>query len=255
MSLPGEDARPLGGRLVRQQLGRRTVFRQRSLRVAARDEITCEALVEAPGNGRLAFRVDQFERVPRERNGPLGLVAQVRGLSGAPHERDQRLALWTFLCWDALPQLGGALEVAVRLGEGPPAPPSAARLDRGRECPRQLVCGVPVRGALGRGAVSADGQRRVALERARERGVELAPLTGYELVVERLAQQSVAEGVALARWSGTSTLCSIASRTASFNSSCGQPGRTASRRWPTVVPACGGPEQPLVPSTGLPTAA
>ncbi len=95
---------------------------------------------------------------------------------------------------DLAPQLERPLVLGERLREGVAAFGGVTRDRRGLEGARQVVRGIPVVGQLGRAGRIAG---RARLERPGECRVESRALPGQQVVVDRLLEQGVAEGVAL----------------------------------------------------------
>ena len=99
---------------------------------------------------------------------------------------------------DAVPQLEGALVVAVGLGEGVGVLGGEPGLDRCPQRPRPVVRGIPVIGELGR--VGRTGGRRRALgapgrEGGGEPRVEALTLAGEQFAEHDLADELVPEGM------------------------------------------------------------
>ena len=95
---------------------------------------------------------------------------------------------------DLAPKLQNALVLGEGLGKGVAAFGGVTSDGRGLEGARQVVRGIPVVGQLGRaGRITG----RARLERPGERRVESCALPGQQVVVDRLLEQGVTEGVAL----------------------------------------------------------
>ena len=89
----------------------------------------------------------------------------------------------------AVPQRQRVLELPQRLAGRVDALRLHARRHRRRERPRQVVRAVPVAGELGL------RRRGVGLHRPRQRRVQRGPLAGQQVLVDRLADERVAERV------------------------------------------------------------
>ena len=85
--------------------------------------------------------------------------------------------------------------MGVGLGEGGEPHGLLAGLRRGGERRREVVRREPVERELGGHAAGGDRQRRIGLQRARQRGVQRPALAGEQVVGQRLAHERVAEAV------------------------------------------------------------
>ena len=153
-----------------------------------------EPLVEQARPRRVRRLVDELDRRLDQRDGARRVVE-----AGDPGRLGQRLDPVMpdpgLGVGDLAPQLQDPLVLGEGLREGVAPLRRDARDGRGLESARQVVRRIPVIGQLGRAGRVAAGAR---LERPRERGVQSRPLPGQQVVVDRLLEQRVAEGVALA---------------------------------------------------------
>jgi len=137
------------------------------------------------------------ERLALERDGTRGLEPVARRHGGRAQDLRAGHAGALGGVRHALPQRERVLEVPQRLAVGV----DALRLDAGRhrrpERPRQVVRRAPVAGELGgharRGEIAE--QRRVALDRLAQRRVQRGPLARQQVLVDRLADERVAERI------------------------------------------------------------
>ena len=155
--------------------------------------VSAEALVEQAGPDRIRGLVDEPDRRLDLRHRARRVVEA--GDAGGVGEQVDPVAAGPRLgVGDVVPQLDRALVLRLRLGEGIARLVGIARRDRRLEGARQVVGRVPVVGELG-------GARRVTaragLERPREGRVQPGALARQQVVVDRLLEQRVPEGVAL----------------------------------------------------------
>ena len=198
--LAGEQPGALGARAVVGQ-EREAVLecRDRLVGTQQRPQRALERSVQPRGAPRLGGLVDERERTLRERRramqvvgveGRRGCLLQQGRLVGAREGRGVR---------DAVPQLQRALEQGGSLAVGVDGDRGVAGAHRGGERGRLITRGVVVVGDRGRALRAAVlAALGVLLQRAGERPVQLGALTRQEVVVDRLAQQRVAEPVAIA---------------------------------------------------------
>ena len=181
-------------RRVRRGEPRRAAVRLPGELALPRDPgVAAETLVQQPGPDRVGCLVDEADRGLDVRHRPARLVEA--GHAGELGEQVHAIAAGPRLgVGDVVPQLDRALVLRLRLGEGVARRVGIAGRDRRLERARQVVGREPVVGELGRAPGIAPGAR---LEGPGEGRVQPGPLTGQEVVVDRLLEERVAECVAL----------------------------------------------------------
>ena len=146
-----------------------------------------------PGPDRIRRLVDQPDGRLDLRHGTRRVV-EAGDAGGGGEQLDPVPAGPRLGVGNVVPQVDRPLVLRLRLGEGIAGLVGVARRDRRLERARQVVGRVPVVGEL-------RGTRRVAerarLERPRERGVQPGALARQQVVVDRLLEQRVPEGIAL----------------------------------------------------------
>ena len=148
----------------------------------------------ARGCGLLAH---ELERAPQERLLASGIARLVRGVRGALKQVDLAHARDCLGIGHSLPQSQGALEQRELFAERVHALGGRRRAHRGRERLRLVARRRPVvrrlGGDVGAGLTGVDP----VLERTRQRRVHRGALARQQVVVDHLAQQRVAEAVAV----------------------------------------------------------
>jgi hypothetical protein len=198
----GEDVRAREAREGERELARRLVAEERERPPEIGDAVAAHATRRFRAVGedhrrapRLTLLVDLLERLRRERE-TVDLVAVLDG------RRERQLEQLEMIqpgdrrrVGHALPQLEGALEVALGLdGQSASrrvAGGAHARLQRTRQVERR----VPVPRERRRDGVRP-GKRRVGLDRRAERGVQSAALAGQQVLVDGVARERMPEAVA-----------------------------------------------------------
>ncbi len=125
---------------------------------------------------RLLLGVELGDRLPRERDGALGIVAADRDLGRPPQQRGVVEAGTLGGVGDLPPQRERALAVALGLEEGEGGGRLRRRLHRRGQRERKVPRRLPMVGQLAGDADPAGRQLRARVERPRQRGVEVAAL-------------------------------------------------------------------------------
>ena len=163
------------------------------LALAGDPGVATQPLVQQRRPGRVGVSIDEPDRLLDRGDGAVR-VLEAGDACQPPQDLDPVLAETRLGVGDLVPELDRALVLVLRLRE------RIARLGvlgGGHRCgqrTRQVVGRVPVIREL-RGVGHPRGRAR--LEGPGERGMEPSPLPGEEIVVDRLLEQRVAEGIAL----------------------------------------------------------
>jgi hypothetical protein len=154
--------------------------------------------VQQPGPDRVAGRVDPGQGLPPQLGRAGHLVGQEGGAGGPFDQADPVEPGQVGRPRHLGPQLQGALEVPLGLGEGVGPLGLDAGLDRGRQGALQVPRGLQVVGELGgHGGAGAAGPSGMGGDRGRDLTVEPGPLARQQIGVGDLLEQSVAELVAV----------------------------------------------------------
>ena len=193
----GEQLRARGARLVRQQ---REPLAQRLERVVLpvlAPERLAEPLLDQRGAAGIGVGVHELERAPQQGLLAGRVAGLIRGHGGVAQKLELVDSCELFRIGHPLPQRERTLKQRLGLGEGVHALGGQPGPRRGRERPRLVAGRGPVVRRL-RGDVRASlAALDSLLELAGEGGVHLCPLSRQQVLVHHLAQQSVAEAVAL----------------------------------------------------------
>ena len=198
LDVPGQDPGPLGRRRLGRDQAHRLLVGGQGAVVEGQPEAASEPLLQRPGPDRVAGRVHPGQGLPQELDRPRVVVGQM-GRGGGPLEQADPVEPGQLGRPRHLrPQLQGALEVPLGLGEGVGALGLGAGLDRGRQGPLGVAGGVPVVGELGgHGGVGAAGPPGMGRDGRGHLAVEAGPLARQQVGVGDLAEQGVAELVAV----------------------------------------------------------
>ena len=171
--------------------------RQRRVAVARGPQVAAEALVQQPARPARGGR-RRVER-PRPRAiGPERSPATCAFCGGVVHVRCQVELGAVLGVVDEVPELQRPLEVCAGLREGDTRSAASPASHVGAQ--RHGQCGEPPSsGGPARPPRRALAEARVGAQRPGEGGVQRGALAGQQLVVDRLLQQRVAEGVASRR--------------------------------------------------------
>ncbi len=160
-------------------------------------ERLAEPLLDQRGAARIGLGVHQLERAPQQ-----GLLARrvaglVRGQGGVSQELELVDPGKLLRLGNPLPERERTLEQRLGFGEGVHALGGEPRPRRGRERARLIAGRGPVVRHLGGDVCAALAALDPLFQLAGEGGMHLGPLARQEVLVDHLAQQSVAEAVAL----------------------------------------------------------
>jgi hypothetical protein len=173
-------------------------------RVGGRPVVAGQPLQQRPGPPWLGGRVDPVQGQTAEGDGPLVVAGQVGRLGGPVQHRAPVQGAAGGRLGHLVPQLQGALVVPEGLGQGRGRLGGLPGLHAGHQRLPQVVGGVPVIGELA--TLDRPGPRPArsltlldaALQRPGVGGVQRAPLHRQQVVVDRLLDQGMAEGVGVA---------------------------------------------------------
>ena len=250
-----EQLRPLGTAVAVRQQGERAPQRGAALLAAAERPLGAGELAEHLGQ-RVRVGVGPplvlGDRLAQQLRAPVVVdVGAVRG-GGAHEDVGVRGARERLRVGHAVPDLQRALEQARGLAVGVHAPGGGGGLHARLQRRRLVARGAEVVRHPGRDPDAVGAGLRPALERAREREVQLRVLARQQVVVDDLAQQRVAEAVHAVRAGDDQVRGDrLAQRRRAARRPTGPPRRPAARgRRAGRPPARAGP--PARPRAGAP---